>query len=80
MTALMLANRPFPLQRVRSGPGERLMVQRASSTGPLPAAPQWLTDLERWVNEGGHGDDPDAGPDLRSPLTVSPSSLSGDCR
>lgn len=37
--------------------------------------------LERWVNEGGCGDDPDAGPDLRSTLTPyasGPATSSGD--
>jgi hypothetical protein len=31
----------------------------APITRPLRAAPLWITELERWVNEGGRGNDPD---------------------
>lgn len=54
----MIESLPRSLWSVGSATREQLTVWHPSPV-PLLAAPQWVTDLERWVNEGGRGDDPD---------------------
>ncbi|WP_164473609.1 hypothetical protein [Deinococcus psychrotolerans] len=37
-----------------------LLSQHTVQSGtPAPVIPPWVTALDRWVNEGGCGDDPD---------------------
>lgn len=54
----MIAGLPHSLWCIGSETREQLTVWHPSR-GPLPASVQWVTDLERWVNEGGRGNDPD---------------------
>lgn len=56
----MIASLPHSLWCMGSETSQGLTVWHPFPGSPPPLA-QMVTDLERWVNEGGHGDDPDDG-------------------